>query len=98
MEEASSRDGNRRAATPPSTLPLSFPSTHILSCFRWQAQFPSIHLLVSISCYLHDLYCFWHGDLLSIDLTLWFARRRHVLYTLLYTDSSRYHMYKTCAL
>ena len=100
-EEASSRDGNQCTAMPPSTFPLFFLSTHILSCFRWQAQtfvIPYYTFLVSISCYLHILSCLWHGDLLTIYLTLWFAWGRHVLYTLLYTDSSRYNMYKTCAL
>ena len=60
--------------------------------------FSTIQFFVSISCYLHDSCCFKCGDLLYIDLTLRFVWGRCNLYILLYTNSSRYHMYKTCAL
>src|SRR6266849_4224229 len=48
----------------------------------------TIHFLDSSFCYFHFSCCLWCSDLFTIYLTLWFAQGRHILHTILYTDSS----------
>src|SRR5713101_1508634 len=101
MEEASIGNGDQHNTAPPSIFIYFYRylCTHMFQTASSDFHDSlTIHFLGSSLCFFHNACCFEHSNLLYIYLTLWFVQGRCVLYNFLYTDSSRYHMYKTCAL